>query len=55
MSLKLNVAGEGLAKPPSGRNNIESRTGLSVGGLKPKGQGLAIEIGKALPVGTPVS
>lgn len=55
MNLKLNIGGEGLAEPPSRRHHVESRAGLSVGGSEPKGQGLAVEIGKALPVGTPVS
>ena len=53
--LELDVALEALTKPPIGRNDVESCFDSSIAELNFERKRLAIKVGVALPVSSPVS
>lgn len=53
-SVKLQVAGEGLAERPVGRHDVGEDQSLAVGNGDLEGQRLAVEVGVGLPVCAPV-
>lgn len=54
ISLELHIGLEGLAKLPGDRNHVEGGDGAAIGRLNPEGEALTIEVGQALPIGSPV-